>query len=194
MSLSICSINVRGIRQYSKRRDVFHFVKSLNCALYCLVDTHLTADMLGTVRAEWGTDVILSCGTANSRGIAVLPSLGAPVIIHSSVSDDFGNYIIMNVEFDGYFRCNLVVLYGPNDDTPNFFVDLFRKVFNSEMNHFPVIFVGDWNLVMDPEKDTKFYRSVGNSRARRTVLDEVENENLIDIWREQHPDLRRYTW
>ena len=194
MSISICSVNVRGIREYAKRRDVFQYVKSLGCVRYCLVDTHFTSDMLHRVRAEWGSEVVLSYGTGNSRGVAILTSPGAPVIIHSAVSDDGGNYVIINVEFDGYFRCNLVVLYGPNEDRPSFFRDLFKKVSDLENNQYPVIYVGDWNLVIDPEKDTKFYRSVGNISARRAVLNEIENESLVDIWREQHPNLRRYTW
>ena len=194
MSLTVLGVNVRGIRQFKKRRDVFQYIKGLRCALYCLVDTHITPDMKDRIRSEWGTDVFMSCGSGNSRGIVVLPSPGAPVIVHNFVSDDLGNYIIMNVEFDGYFKCTLVVLYGPNDDDPAFFVDLFDRIFNSGVEQLPVIFVGDWNLVMNEEKDTKFYRQIGNPRARRVVLDVIEQENLIDVWREQHLNLLRYTW
>ena len=194
MSLSVCSVNVRGIRQSNKRRDVFHYLKGLGCAMYCLVDTHFTPDMGERVRSEWGCDVFLSCGTRNSRGIAVLPTPGAAVIIHNSEMDEHGNYIVMDVEFDGLFRCTFVVLYGPNDDNPKFFRDLFGKVFDSEIGQLPIILVGDWNFVLDFEKDRKFYRQLGNPRARSVVLDAIDHENLIDIWREQHPSLYRYTW
>ena len=194
MSLSVCSVNVRGIRQFEKRRDVFHYLKGLSCALYCLVDTHLTPEMAGRVRSEWGADVWLSCGSDHARGVAVLPRPGAPVVIHNQMMDSAGNYIILDVEFDGYFRCVFVVLYGPNDDRPKFFLDIFEKAAQLGTKELPTIFVGDWNFVLDPDKDTKFYRTVGNPRARRTVMEAIENENLVDIWREQHPNLRKYTW
>ena len=192
MSLSVCCVNVRGVRQAEKRRDVFHYLRSLRCALYSIVDTHFTADMEAMVRAEWGGQVVLSYGTANSRGVAILVNPSAAVIVHGSEVDSGGNYIILDVEFDGFFKCKYVVLYGPNDDRPEFFEELFDKV--NDTLEYPVVIVGDWNLVLDPEKDTKFYANVGNLRARKIVLDVIENDNLVDIWRVQHVDTRRFTW
>ena len=49
-----------------------------------------------------------------------------------------------------------------------------------------MVLVGDWNLVMDQDKDTKFYNHIGNPRARQIVLDVMERENLVDVWRDQH--------
>ena len=118
MSVSIGCVNVRGIRQAEKRRDVFSYLRNMQCAVYCLVDTHFTEDMLSMVRSEWGGDVFVSCGTAHARGIAVLVSPGAPVIVNSVDVDSHGNYVVMDMEFDGYFSCRCVALYGPNDDCP----------------------------------------------------------------------------
>ena len=36
--------------------------------MYCVVDTHFTVEMGDMIRSEWGGDVYISCGTANSRG------------------------------------------------------------------------------------------------------------------------------
>ena len=193
MNLSICCVNVRGIRQAEKRRDVFNFLRNKRCALYCLVDTHFTPDMVTMVRSEWGGEVFVSCGSNNSRGVAVLVSPGAPVVVNSADVDCHGNYIIIDVDFDGYFRCRCVTLYGPNDDHPTFFEDIFDKMFRNSYDY-PVILVGDWNLVLDQEKDTKFYRSIGNPRARNVVLKAIENENLVDIWRKQHGNTKQFTW
>ena len=192
MGVSVCCLNVRGVRQTEKRRDVFHYIRRLGCAMYCIVDTHFTPDMEVMVRSEWGGDVFLSCGTFNSRGVAVLLNPSAAVIVHHAELDDHGNYVILDVEFDGLFRCNYVVLYGPNDDRPDFFEELFAKVCIDKGQ--PVILVGDWNLVIDPQMDTKFYGNVGNPRARNVVINALENESLIDVWREQHPNTSRFTW
>ena len=185
MSVSIGCVNVRGIRQAEKRRDVFSYLRNKRYALYCLIDTHFTEDMVSMVRSEWGGDVFVSCGTAHSRGVAVLVSPGAPVIVKSVDVDRCGNYVIMVVEFDGYFTCKCVALYGPNDDCPTFFEEIFERVLEDSMIY-PVIFVGDWNLVLDQDKDTKFYCNVGNPRARKVVLNAIEDENLVDVWRAQH--------
>ena len=193
MSVSIGCVNVRGIRQAEKRRDVFSYLRNMQCAVYCLVDTHFTEDMLSMVRSEWGGDVFVSCGTAHARGIAVLVSPGAPVIVNSVDVDSHGNYVVMDMEFDGYFSCRCVALYGPNDDCPTFFEEIFDKVLGGSGTH-PVFFVGDWNLVLDQDKDTKFYRNIGNPRARKAVLNAIENENLVDVWRAQHENVRQFTW
>ena len=104
-----------------KRRDVFHYLRQLRYAMYCVVDTHFTVEMGDMIRSEWGGDVYISCGTANSRGVAVLIEPSAAVVIHKAEEDVQGNYVVLDVEFDGYFRCNFVALYGPNDDSPVFF-------------------------------------------------------------------------
>ena len=192
MSFTVCCVNVRGIRQVEKRRDVLNYLRSLRCGLYCLVDTHFTAEMVSMVRSEWGGEVLISCGTANSRGVAVLLNPSAAVLIHGFECDCHGNYIIMDIEFDGFFRCTYVVIYGPNEDSPNFYEQLFSSV--SAAGDYPVILVGDWNLVLDFQKDTKFYSSIGNPRAREVVLEAMDRENFIDIWREQHADVTQYTW
>ena len=189
MSLSICCVNVRGVRQAEKRRDVFHYLRKLCCGVYCIVDTHFTADMETLIHSEWGGNVYLSCGTANARGVAVLLNPSAAVIVHKVDVDVFGNFVVLDMEFDGYFRCICVVLYGPNEDCPSFYETLLSKMDDS--GTYPVILVGDWNLVLDLEKDTKFYRGIGNPKARQVVLDAMDNRNLIDVWRLQHLDLRR---
>ena len=43
-SLKILSVNCQGLRNTSKRRDVFDMLKSKNCNIYCIQDTHFTND------------------------------------------------------------------------------------------------------------------------------------------------------
>ena len=78
--------------------------------MYCFVDTHFTDEMKNMVRSEWGGEVYISCGTVNSRGVAVLLNPLAAVLIHKAEVDVQGNYIVLDVDSDGYFRCHLAVL------------------------------------------------------------------------------------
>ena len=49
--------------------------------------------------------------------------------------------------------------------------------------------MGDWNLLLEPEVDGINYKNVNNQNA--SMLAEL---NLYDIWREGHPEERKFTW
>ena len=84
-------------------------------------------------------------------------------------------------------------VYGPNADNPNFYeTEVFNKI--EEWNPHHAIFVGDWNLVLDKNLDTLNYQSVGNPRARDTVIDKINELDLIDIYRKLNPTVRKNTW
>ena len=57
-----------------------------------------------------------------------------------------------------------------------------------------MIVVGDFNLVIDPAKDYYNYLHVNNPKAREAVLDQMNICNLADVYRDFHPDQKRYTW
>ena len=52
----------------------------------------------------------------------------------------------------------------------------------------------DFNLVLNPDLDTKNYININNPKAREKVLDICEEFNLIDVWRESYPEEKKYTW
>ena len=54
--------------------------------------------------------------------------------------------------------------------------------------------VGDWNLVLDPDLDCLNYKHVNNPGARRQVLGSKSDINLVDVWRENNPEDRKFTW
>ncbi len=47
---------------------------------------------------------------------------------------------------------------------------------------------------MKPEQDTDRYLHTNNPNARKTVLEMMAEHNLVDVWREQHEKVRRYTY
>ena len=42
---------------------------------------------------------------------------------------------------------------------------------------------GNWNLVLDPDKDCSNYLYINNPKARKVVINSIEEENFIDVWR-----------
>ena len=84
-------------------------------------------------------------------------------------------------------------LYGPYADSPSFYSDIAFKKIEEWQPEFS-IFAGDFNLVIDQDKDTKNYLHLNNPLARQELKSQMQNYNLVDIWRELHPDDRVFTW
>ena len=96
--------------------------------------------------------------------------------------------------------CNLTVdeqnfliscIYGPNQDVPSFYQDLFDQLPNYDSKH--ILIGGDFNLVLDQEKDSK-YRQPSHPNCVNTIKDLMEEWELIDIWRSLNPEIFSYTW
>ena len=56
------------------------------------------------------------------------------------------------------------------------------------------ILVGDFNLVIEPEKDYQNYVNINNPKDREKVLEIMLEFDLVDCWREEHTNERKYTW
>ena len=189
--LKIGSLNCRGLfSDQIKRRDIF-----LRCRemydISILVDTHSTKEVEHIWQAEWGFKAIFSSGTSTSRGVAVLFKNSFSFEILHTVLDANGNYIILDVKTQEQ-QFTLCALYGPNEDSPNFFENISQIVNN--MNNLSIIMIGDWNVVIDYEKDNLNYRLKNNPNAQKHIQEIMINLNLIDIWREKHENQRSYTW
>ena len=55
--------------------------------------------------------------------------------------------------------------------------------------------MGDWNVILDVNLDTCNYkRMVNRPRSRNKVKQMMTVHKLVGLWREIHPEKRRYTW
>ena len=190
-NLSIASMNCRGLGNYKKRRDVFHFLKNKKFSICCLQDVHFNEKMEACVRSEWGLDCFFSAYTSNSRGVAILFNNSFEYKVHISKTDNNGNLLALDIEVAD-FRLTLINLYGPNNDEPAF----YDKVcdFLSDLDNTHMILGGDWNLILDVDLDCVNYLHINNPRSRNRVLQLCHDLNLVDVWRIHNPDIRRYTW
>ena len=93
--------------------------------------------------------------------------------------DREGYLIQLEIEaFD--MKINLVNIYAPNHDNPAF----FRKVQNITMQSMCDlnIICGDFNLVLDPQKDSYNYKHVNNPNSRKEFIEMIEACELTDIF------------
>ena len=71
-------------------------------------------------------------------------------------------------------------MYAPNVDTPAFFENIFKCVSETSCEH--VIINGDFNLVLDKDKDS-LSRNTNNDKAAMVVRNAMDTLGLVDVWR-----------
>ena len=119
-TLKIASFNCRGLGDFYKRRDTFHFLREKQFSIYLLQDTHFSPELEERVKREWGYDAYFSSFTSNSRGVAILINNNIEYKLINVSRDVNGNVLILCIKaFDKEFV--IVNIYGPNDDRPDFY-------------------------------------------------------------------------
>ena len=190
-SIVVSSLNCQGLGNVQKRRDVFHYLKQKSYSIYCLQDTHFDKKLIKYIRAEWGFKCFFSCYSSNSRGVAILFNNNFEFKVNKVHRDETGNYIIVSISTMDK-ELLLVNVYGPNRDNPEFYEKLMNTI--KDYNNHNIIAVGDWNLVLDPSLDYENYKHVNNPKSKEVVENMMIQLDLTDIWRENNPECRRFTW
>ena len=191
MSLKVLSVNCQGLGDINKRRDVFNYLRNMNHNIYCLQDTHFTLETENDIRTLWGYDCFFSTYSSNSRGVAILFKNNFEFSVSKVKGDSDGNYIILEFTTEGK-KLLLCCIYGPNNDDPSFYTNIQEYILDSQCEN--VIMCGDFNLVLNPELDCYNYKHVNNPSARQKVIDIIEDNDYVDVFRQFHPDTLRYTW
>ena len=191
MSLNIISLNVRGMRDPIKRRTIFNYYR-VRGNVICLQETHSDSECEQLWRTEWGGNIQFSHGTSTSKGLCILSDKSIPFRIVKTNSDTVGRLLACEFENidDPTKRLTVCNIYGPNKDSPQFFVDLVNII--SEMSPH-IVAIGDYNLVMNVQIDRK--GSDRNHTRSRQMLSEIcDRMYLIDVWRVRNPHVQFYSW
>ena len=190
-SLKICSFNTRGLNEMKKRRDVFNYLHKRKYDICLLQETHCTKEQENKWQNEWGYKAYFSSYRGNSRGVAILINNTFEFKLHNAVSDQDGRLIVLDCTIRDV---NLYIanIYAPNDDDPIFFDMVKNKLENVESNS--IILGGDYNVVQDYTMDTLNILNRNNPNAHQKVIDLKTELDMLDPWREQHPDSKIFTW
>ena len=157
-----------------------------------LTDTRISKELENQVKIEVGENVYFSSFTSQARGVVIIVKKSIPVLFLDSFADTAGNQCAILLEVEGK-RILIEGIYGPNIDSPSFYKEeLFKRI--TDWNPSFTIYVGDWNIALDPNLDTLGYNAVNNPRARQELLKKMDELNLIDAYRNLNPTARRYTW
>jgi exonuclease III len=191
-TIKIVSINVRGLRKDLKRQKYFHWFRNHNkFKIIFIQESHSTKEDEQLWSSEWGGSMIFSHGKNNSKGVSILFEKDVGQEIHSSLIDLNGRYIILDVTIEGR-RITLANIYGPNEDDPNFFLEIIKLI--EDIPNDNRIIGGDFNCILDTDKDKKGgCEDHANKAVRAVLLTYMEETELIDIWRSQHEEERIFT-
>jgi len=191
MSLKICTFNVRGLTDVKKRKDVFNYLQSKRYDICCLQETHSTSDNDSRWMTEWGYKTFFTSYASNSRGVGILFSNTFEHEIHNIIKDPEGRYILLDITIHNN-RLLLANVYGPNDDNPTFFRNLFTQI--QHFQNSSLIIAGDFNVVQNYLKDTINIRGQNNRNAQEVVNDMKHELDLCDPWRSKNPESKICTW
>ncbi len=191
-SLKLSTFNCNGLGNEKKRREVFSWLKTCNKAsIILLQETHSTKDSEAMWCNEWGhRQLYFSHGTSQSKGVCIIVQNNFPFQLHQTISDTEGRYLLLDVTvYDT--RLTIANIYGPNEENEEFYEEVVTKIESIPNDH--RICAGDFNFVFDVNLD-KIGKPETNAKNRDIVRTWMEETDVIDVWRFQHPEERKFTW
>ena len=191
MDTRLCTINVRGLGNKTKRDQIFQWLKVHKYEICLLQETHLTSSNETIWKNEWKGPCYFSGNSSNKAGVCILvdPNLNCNIIQHTDIVPGRLQALEISINEKEVIILNL---YGPNTDDTIVFNNLLTYLNNNGDKSF--IIGGDFNTVMDCAIGKKNGRQDTHKNCRNEINDITETHNLIDIWRVHHPNNSQYTW
>ena len=158
----MCSLNVRGLGDFHKRKEVFGWLQGKRFSILFLQETHCTADQADQWTCEWGYKAIFSGNSRSSKGVGILFNNNYNFEIIKYKADVNGRFIIINVKIENQLY-TIANIYGPNNDDPEFFKQFGENLLDFSGKN--IILAGDFNLVLEVEKDNQGGNPTTHSNA-----------------------------
>ena len=127
MDLKIGSINVRGLGDQVKRREIFNWLPAKKYSVYFIQELHCTENNKNDCRAERGYQVLFSWCASKKVGVVVLFNNNFTFQISKTYSDPEGRFIICDLTGNGK-QLTLTNIYAPKNDDSNFFTSAFSHL------------------------------------------------------------------
>lgn len=188
-SLKIISWNVRGFRTQEKRIKIMNHLTKLRADICFLQETHVTEKELSNIKLIQFEQIFSSTYNSRQRGVSILINKNIPFVHNSTVTDPDGRFIIINISINQNVF-TLVNIYGPNNEDPSFFHNLFSSITDSTN----IILAGDFNTIINPKLDRSNSQTYRNCQTTETIKEYMKHYGLGDSWRIRNPLAREYTY
>ena len=197
-NFELITLNVRGLRDFKKRRKIFNWIKKHTSkeSIMLLQETHSDEKVENIWTSQWHGDLRFSHGTNLAKGCLI----GFGENLHYSVTKEYkdneGRFLMIECSIqDQPFL--IINLYNPNTESEQVRVieDLEKLIDTIDSDHaYQMILGGDFNFIFDVNLDS----NGGNSKLKlssiRAITSLTNTRDLVDIWRTRNPELRRFTF
>ena len=188
--LKIITLNVNGLRNFTKRKTLFRNFKENNYDVICLQECYITEDVAEQWKIEWGGDLVYSVGTGRSRGQIILLKTSISYSFEILYSTDRILIINLTASSNSYCICNVYAPSSTNDILT--FMNNFSDVL-SDIDYTNLVICGDFNSVLSNDLDI-----VSGERHSDTSVSNfinfVNSNSLCDSFRLHNNDSKEYTW
>uniref|UniRef100_A0A3Q3AHM4 Reverse transcriptase domain-containing protein n=1 Tax=Kryptolebias marmoratus TaxID=37003 RepID=A0A3Q3AHM4_KRYMA len=194
MSLSIVTINARGLRNNIKRKALFLFAKQHNYDFCFVQESHSVPNDDKFWRSQWGNEIWQAHGTKYSAGVTTLKhNFSGNTLL--TKCDASGHFVLQVVSIANFVMI-IINIYGYNSHSDNsILLDTLEKHVQGISNNFPVfgiIMGGDFNMILDHNVDCWPPRNSNAVNINLKLF--MQKFNLIDVWRQQNLNTTAYTW
>lgn len=194
-SFTLLSLNVRGCQDSLKRFNLFSHLHNIQKAdIYCLQDTHSSADEEDTWRLIWRNNIVFSHSPHKRAGgvcIMLSPKSNIQIISQEEIVPGRLLHLIIKI---GDTQYNLVNIYAPSDGNERDV--LFQRLKNkiSTFSTDPIIIAGDYNCTLLPKID-RLSTQEPHPRSANSLARLCNKHKLIDAWRNFHgEEHQQFTW
>lgn len=194
MSISIVSLNARGLRDNVKRKALFLYAKSFKTDFCFFQESHSVFKDITFWKNQWGNEVWMAHGSEHSAGVMIMKNHFTGSVLQSYI-DPKGHYLLLIICINNISML-LINVYGYNTSRENdlLFEDIGDKIL-LWLNTFPDAIIcigGDFNITPDNSIDRFPPRQSISIHSKLKMF--IEKFDLIDIWREKFPNVKSYTW
>ena len=172
--LKIAIWNCRGLCTMNRRRKKLTHMLSKGYDINIFIETKLREELLDYFRKydECKYDVHANT-SGNMRGILIMSKRSIPLNMQIIDRSDCGNLMTFTIKHDNQ-EIFISAVYGPNEDNPNFYEHIRKKMECSPIQH--KLLLGDLNLTLDPAKETFNYAGNNNNKEARAEVIKIKEE------------------
>ena len=197
--LKILSMNVNGFSNRSKREMVIQTVERKKVDIMVLCDTRFRASEHTSIENELAEYCVFFASKNfnpeepefKKRGVAILINKNSNIRAEEIYQDPGGNFLIVRVKINNKI-IHLCALYAISEDESVWYESVFNKIF--EKTNGNLVVVGDFNCPLNHSLDTQNYLTIPNSNSRTAMIKIIEENQLVDIYRDLNGEKPLFTW
>ena len=148
LTYDIISLNVRGIREQSKRRSIFSHLKDQKSKFCLLQETYSDWNDENIWRNEWGGEMFFSHGIRHSKGVCILIHPSVRDKVEFFFTDKLGRIVLITIVLNS-LKLTLCNICAPNNQTEQLeFLQELNNCLIDKAELTTLIVGGDWNCTL----------------------------------------------